>query len=295
MQLPVESLKPLVESLLSTLPDESSPAVIVVKPEVPPSVAPNGDRPVDRGPVYDPGAVYVLELATILALRDSDTLEALGRPVGDALQDIVRDASNRHHMVIARAVYYLFSLLQAGHGHSFLRLPVVVHLVSSLDEAGIHKSAVPLVKGIARCIEEPGPLRNEMASSPDFWKLLKTLFPVSEAAQSVFDIAQDVIIGSASAISADNYESAISLLNAFATAGDKSYLRDQERAKRNARNGRAPKKLNTDNEMVVRGSKAIGTIYQLTNRVPALIEQSQLGRNEGKQLFVSLFSFQGAY
>lgn len=37
----------------------------------------------------------------------------------------------------------------------------------------------------------------------------------------------------------------------------------------------------SDNEAVVRGNKAVNMIYQLTNRVPALIEQSHLERNEG--------------
>lgn len=38
---------------------------------------------------------------------------------------------------------------------------------------------------------------------------------------------------------------------------------------------------NRDNEAVIRGSKAVNMIYQLTNRVPVLIEQSHLERNEG--------------
>ena len=37
----------------------------------------------------------------------------------------------------------------------------------------------------------------------------------------------------------------------------------------------------SDNEVVDRGFKAVIMIFQLTNRVPALIEQSHLERNEG--------------
>lgn len=37
----------------------------------------------------------------------------------------------------------------------------------------------------------------------------------------------------------------------------------------------------SENETVNRGSKAINMIYHLTSRVPALIEQSHLERNEG--------------
>jgi hypothetical protein len=37
----------------------------------------------------------------------------------------------------------------------------------------------------------------------------------------------------------------------------------------------------SENEAVTRGTKAVNMIYQLTARVPALIEQSHLERNEG--------------
>lgn len=38
---------------------------------------------------------------------------------------------------------------------------------------------------------------------------------------------------------------------------------------------------NSQNEAVGRGAKAVNMVYQLTTRVPALIEQSHLERNEG--------------
>lgn len=37
----------------------------------------------------------------------------------------------------------------------------------------------------------------------------------------------------------------------------------------------------SENGVVSRGSAAVSIIYQLTNRVPTLIEQSHLERNEG--------------
>lgn len=37
----------------------------------------------------------------------------------------------------------------------------------------------------------------------------------------------------------------------------------------------------SENEAVSRGAKAVNLVYQLTDRVPALIEQSHLERNEG--------------
>ncbi|KAK5164735.1 hypothetical protein LTR04_001630, partial [Oleoguttula sp. CCFEE 6159] len=114
--MPLDSLKSLVSSLISQIPEDNSPRVIVVKPELPaPSpVRPNGQKPRLNTPAYDPRLAYVLELATILALRDRETIESLGKEVADALQTVIRDASSVHPVVVSRAAYYLLSLLRTS-------------------------------------------------------------------------------------------------------------------------------------------------------------------------------------
>ena len=120
-QLPVESLKSLLLSLLEQIPEDTSPRVIVVKPELPPaSPRPNGNKAKFNRPVYDPSLVFVLELATVLALRDEETVQELAKDVTDALQTVIRDAAKLHPVVIARSVYYLLSLLKASNVRSSL-------------------------------------------------------------------------------------------------------------------------------------------------------------------------------
>ena len=46
---------------------------------------------------------------------------------------------------------------------------------------------------------------------------------------------------------------------------------------------------NSENDVVERGYKAVVMIYKLTSRVPALIEQSHLERNEGS--FPNIFLY----
>lgn len=116
--IPVDPLKCLISSLLAQLPEKNSPVVIAVKPEVPASGQINGQGQVTKGVVYDPTVVYVLELATVLALRDEQTVEAVGKTVAEALQAIIRDAVNIHPTAVSRAVYYLLSLLEASHVRS---------------------------------------------------------------------------------------------------------------------------------------------------------------------------------
>lgn len=114
-QLPIESLRSLLDSLLRHLPEDGSPRVIAVKPEIPgPSPRAPGPRQKGKGPVYDPSLVFVLELATVLALRDDETVKELAKDVIDALASVIRDATKHHYVVVARSVYYLLSLLKAS-------------------------------------------------------------------------------------------------------------------------------------------------------------------------------------
>lgn len=101
---------------MSELPEETTPAVIVVKPERPMSSprSPNG-RAVAQKANYDPKMMYYLELATVLTLRDQGTIEALGERLAVALQAFIRDAKNLHSLALSRIVSYLFNLLRLSH------------------------------------------------------------------------------------------------------------------------------------------------------------------------------------
>lgn len=113
--MPFESLSGLVNALLEQLPEQSSPVVIVVKPDRPNTspAKPNG-RKASQSLKYDPALIFVLELATILAMRDADTIVGVGKPVADALYNVVRNATNVHPLVLTRAVYYLLHLVNAS-------------------------------------------------------------------------------------------------------------------------------------------------------------------------------------
>ncbi|KAF2188369.1 Sec7-domain-containing protein [Zopfia rhizophila CBS 207.26] len=281
-QLPVESLRSLLMSLLEQIPEDGSPRVIVVKPELPPpaSPRPNGNKAKLNRPTYDPSLVFVLELATVLALRDEETVRELAKDVTDSLQSVIRDASKLHPVVIARSVYYLLSLLKASNDFDFIRAPVILHTFSSFDPELLKQCAQPVLKGLSDCCKGPSGLRSELASSPDFWAILNTLRSVPEAAGDVFQLVEDLATSSQPGISADNYEAAIALLNEFATAAQVGALQEQ-RHDQAARRGKAPKaKKPESDEIVVRGSKAMAIVYQMSSRVPNFIEQSHLETTE---------------
>ena len=93
-----------------------------------------------------------------------------------------------------------------------------MHTISGLPQDVLMKASTHALAGLAICIDEPGPLRNEMMTSPDFWATLRTMARNPETAPSVFSILEKGTTGSPPAIMADNYEAAVSLLNDFASA-----------------------------------------------------------------------------
>jgi golgi-specific brefeldin A-resistance guanine nucleotide exchange factor 1 len=127
--------------------------------------------------------------------------------------------------------------------YSFLRVPVVLHSISSFKKDLLDKASPLVLEGISKCIKEPGPLRNEIITSPDFWIILRTLSTNFQVSTAVFNILEGLTIGSAPpAIMADNYESALGLLNNFASAGSIGSTKEQKQDKR-GRKGQQAKQV----------------------------------------------------
>ncbi|EMC91775.1 hypothetical protein BAUCODRAFT_79330 [Baudoinia panamericana UAMH 10762] len=293
-ELPVESLKSLTMSLLSHLPESESPPFITVKSEMsaPTPVRANGMKGGQSAepPVYRPAVVYVLELATILALRDEETIAALGADVADALQSAIRDAERLHPVALSRTVFYLLALLRASNDHKYIRTPVVLHAISSFRQDTLKACAQPILKGIHGCISGPAELRNEMASSPDFWAIMRALQPQPEATGLVFQIVEAIVAGPHPAITGDNYEATIALLNAFAWSGSVGAKLEQQRDQQLKRGQQASltqdKKLKKS-EAVTRGTRALTLVSRLAGCAPALIAHSHLETNEAWRAYWS--------
>ncbi|KAI9376339.1 hypothetical protein BJX61DRAFT_538871 [Aspergillus egyptiacus] len=278
--LPLESVKMVVESLLAQLPEESAPAVIVVKPERPLPSSRGSAKSSINGSLYDPGIIYLLELAAILTLRDQQTIESMGEGLLASLQGFVRDARNLHSLALSRVITYLLNLLRLSHDQPFMRVPVILHGISSFDQDTLDSVAVPTIKGLTRCVSDGSLLRNEITVSPDFWSILQRLHQHKEAAPLVFSLLKTVVNLSPPIVTADNYESAVSLANDFVTAGSVGYIEERQRDALTRRPKGVKPQKSSENELVSRAVAAINLIYHLTSRAPTLIGQSHLEEGE---------------
>lgn len=226
--LPPRSISNLISLLLAELPEETGPAVIVVKPERPAANPPrqNGQRRIPDGPIYNPRMLYVLELATLLATQNKETLEETGEALTSNLQNLVRDASNLHPMIVSRVVYYLLELLRVSFEFDYMRTPVVLHNISSFDQAQLDEAGELVMNGLIRCIKDSEDLERELTNSPDFWSILQRLVEHKTAAPLVLEVLQTVVTANPPIITADNYEAAVTLANDFATAGKVGAVRE---------------------------------------------------------------------
>lgn len=120
--------------------------------------------------------------------------------------------------------------------HDFVRIPVVLHTISKFEDEHLRFSSDCIVKGLVLCLNGPTGLRNEMVNAPDFWFVLQALHEHSDTAQHVFDIVNEIVAGSTSSLTADNYEPVASLLNEFATLAGVTAKNDRRREQEAARN-----------------------------------------------------------
>lgn len=200
---------------------------------------------------YDPTVAYILEFCTLLASRDAESIESMGKIVFDTLQGVLRDPARYHAVTVSRASFYSLKLLNIGYvslattqfqcnanpvqDHDFVNVPFLLHTISTLPQEALGKNSDLVLQGLSLCIEESGPLRREMMTSPDFWVILRTLAQRPEAAALVFEILEKGTTGTPPAIMADNYEAAISLFNDFASAASPRQPKMQPRSPRSPR------------------------------------------------------------
>ncbi|KAL6881533.1 hypothetical protein J3F83DRAFT_722627 [Trichoderma novae-zelandiae] len=271
-KLPPARIDILVQALLEQLPQDDHPAVIGVKQDSVTVVPPNGPVPSTGLPSYDPTTPFILELCTILTIRDGEVAPTTAKQVLDAIHGVLRDHSQWHGITVSRAAFYGLMILKSGYDHDFVNVPIFLHTISSLPQDLVLKTADIILSGLSICTRDPGPLRSEMMTSPDFWVILRVVAGDANAAAQIFDILERSTTGTPPAIMADNYEAAISLLNHFASAADPLAARDSKspEATRN----------DVETQVTARGCQAVNTLYGMTARIPQLMQQSHLESSE---------------
>jgi len=110
-----------------------------------------------------------------------------------------------------------------------MRTPVVLHSISSFDQNILVVSAKPVLAGLSKCINSTGSLRSEIVVSPDFWSIVQRLHNHADSAPLVFELLQGMSGSTPSAVTADNYEAAVSLANDFASAASVGSIDERKR------------------------------------------------------------------
>ncbi|KAJ4155394.1 hypothetical protein LMH87_000641 [Akanthomyces muscarius] len=279
-KLPLASTKLIVSGLLDQLPEDDSTNIMSVKHENLPNPPPS-NHSTATGPLkYDPSIAYVLEFCTLLATRDTESIDEMAELVFQRVQGILRHSAQWHAITVSRAVFYALRILKDGFDYEIVNVPRLLHTISGLPQDVLAKTSGTILTGLAACTEEPGPLRSEMMTSPDFWATLRVLATNRESAAQVFQILEKGTSGSPPAIMADNYMAAVALLDQFASSANPLASSDKQAEQERRRHDQPRREVKVDSAAVDRGCKAIDSLYSMTALVPQLIQQSQLESGE---------------
>ncbi|PFH55825.1 hypothetical protein XA68_17561 [Ophiocordyceps unilateralis] len=280
MNLPVQSTSKLAQALLEQIPENDQTAVISVKQDMVTASPVNGQSPAMAAPAYDPSTVFILEFGTILATRDRASVDAIGKELFDALQTLLRDFKNWHPLIISRATFYTLMVLKHGYDSDFINVPVLLHSINSLPKDLLLRASEIVLKGLAFCTDQPGPLRSEIMTSPDFWAIMRVLAGNPASAALVFSILEKSDTGSPPAIMAENYEPVVSLLVFFAAATNPHDLSAERESVAEFKGDRVARDSFTDKQSIARACRAVEILQGMTGRVPQLMHQSHLESSE---------------
>lgn len=117
---------------------------------------------------------------------------------------------------------------------------MILHTISGYDQSTLEKAATPILQGLALCIKDSSPLRNEVTNTKDFWSILRSLHTLPGVAGNTFHMVESVINAKPAVVTADNYEDAVKLLNGYATAASVGAVTEQKRDRKVQRREKSP-------------------------------------------------------
>ncbi|KAG6017343.1 hypothetical protein E4U54_007511 [Claviceps lovelessii] len=279
LNLPVTPTTHLIEALLDQIIEDDQNTVITVKQDAIPTASGTDQGGTSHQPTYDPTVAYILEFCTILAFRNEELMQRMGRAVFSTILGLLRDPAKWHPITLSRATFHALLILKKSYDLDFIKVHSLLHTIANLPQYVIGQTSDIISSGFVICTDQPGALRNEMMKSPDFWATLRVLARSSESASSVFSILKSSVSGSPPAISADNYEATVALLGFFASAPTE-VVSPSRSSDSNPSNYDGNAKGKVDNAAIDRGCEAINTLSGITKRVPQLMQQSRLESSE---------------
>lgn len=269
MSLNLESTEALISTLIQVHDD--SPAKKAVS-----SLLVLSSNPGQMPPVYDPSTLLRIEIATALALKDQEHTKLFGPRVLDRLKSIIQQASQNHTLMTERALAYLLRLYQATLEVDSVSPSTMIQDLAALDDAILQRTAVPIAYGLLGCLRVDSAIP-QIASSTETFDLVSKINMHPDAASLIFEIVSLL----SSAVSSDNYESMIKILDGFASAGQvgaederQALLAKKQAQARPTKSQIPPKPSSPHKEEIQRACRAVEILYQLRHETADISRQS---------------------
>lgn len=113
--LPVTPTTHLIEALLDQIIEDDQNTVITVKQDAIPTASGTDQGGTSHQPTYDPTVAYILEFCTILAFRNEELMQRMGRAVFSTILGLLRDPAKWHPITLSRATFHALLILKKSY------------------------------------------------------------------------------------------------------------------------------------------------------------------------------------
>jgi|SRR5579871_599203 len=179
----------------------------------------NGTEPVEA--TYDPSMVFLLEIATSLAIRNEESMKILSSELAAYCIELLRQRKVLHPILVERTLIYLLALKKKGHEtgvETKINLSEIIRLVLSSQQPLFQTLAIPLAHSLLALGQVDAKLVLE--DPRILFQVLKKTILLPEAQGSEFSLCELLVDSKDGAfITPKIYSMVINLLGDFATLG----------------------------------------------------------------------------
>jgi golgi-specific brefeldin A-resistance guanine nucleotide exchange factor 1 len=170
---------------------------------------------------YDPSMIFLLELATSIAIRNKESMQSLSSELAAYCIEVLRQRKVLHPILVERALIYLLALKKRGHEagvETNVNLNEVIRIVLSTQPPLFQSLAVPLAHSLLALGQADARL---ILDDPRvLFQVLKKAILLPEAQASEFSLCELLVDTKDGAyITPKVYPMVINLLGDFATLG----------------------------------------------------------------------------
>jgi brefeldin A-resistance guanine nucleotide exchange factor 1 len=198
---------------ISNLDDKNFVDVVDILISKVPKLIGNSDSVIET---FSPTALYFLEMAVRLAMRDSASVEMVGAKVQAALYVYIMKSDGLPDYFLSKIIFYILSLLKQANDEFVEDLDMILKSISQLDENFLRSSG-PILLTTLLDLADGGWSEKHSICSPHYFYILSILAQNRQCSQEIYKFLTDIVRRAGSYINHDNIKGLIDILGQIAS------------------------------------------------------------------------------